>query len=233
MTINCERCKQNKKHHYLGEAQIKIRRHEFYEKYRNVFNKFKKEYGLGLNYSIVGSAKRKLVVVKDHRDNINSKWDIDLQIIIHSSSIERLSKEMSIEDSNFESWLKNKLMELFEEKFKDYNIEDSTSVITLKHKDLTDDNFSGFDIAILKRDGDNNLQYIIKNDQDGSTHNWSDSSLKFVPNRTINWKDNANEIRQKYLNKKCENDYNSNFNKEDINHKPSASLFIEVINEIG
>ena len=188
-----------------------------------VRNEFKKNFGFSFNFMMVGSAKRRLVVVKGE-----SKWDIDYQIVLNSFKVE---KEDCIKIKSF-------LIKSFEKHLdkKNYSINNSNSVITIILKDPEYGNVKkSFDIAIIKNIHGEEKRQILRrksnNPKDENRIRWEDlrhetSTLK--RKKEIKGSEMWKILREIYKEKKCKQ-YSLKKNNKEI--KDSESLFAESIKE--
>lgn len=199
---------------YLSKNATKVNRQEF----KKIFDKLSKNLGdnWSINYRLVGSAKRNLVLVG------NEGYDLDYHIY--------LQKSPSLSDHDIKVKFKNELDNIV----KTYNLtpcEDSTHVLTTKKLDGTKLIYA-YDVAIMRKNK-NDEYLILKNEKTDNNGNGpyhfvevpkaSDFANKYNSiSGTEQWK----KLRSIYKGKK---ESQQNLSKDLRKH--SFSLLIEAVNE--
>jgi hypothetical protein len=199
---------------YLSKNETKVNRQEF----KKIFDKLSKNLGdnWSINYRLVGSAKRNLVLVG------NEGYDLDYHIY--------LQKSPSISDHDIKVKFKTELDNIL----KTYNLtpcEDSTHVLTTKKLDGTKLIYA-YDVAIMRKNK-NDEYLILKNEKTDNNGNGpyhfvevpkaSDFANKYNSiSGTEQWK----KLRSIYKGKK---ESQQNLSKDLRKH--SFSLLIEAVNE--
>lgn len=199
---------------YLSKNATKVNRQEF----KKIFDKLSKNLGdnWSINYRLVGSAKRNLVLVG------NEGYDLDYHIY--------LQKSPSLSDHDIKVKFKTELDNIV----KTYNLtscEDSTHVLTTKKLDGTKLIYA-YDVAIMRKNK-NDEYLILKNEKTDNNGNGpyhfvevpkaSDFANKYNSiSGTEQWK----KLRSIYKGKK---ESQQNLSKDLRKH--SFSLLIEAVNE--
>ena len=199
---------------YLSKNATKVNRQEF----KKIFDKLSKNLGdnWSINYRLVGSAKRNLVLVG------NEGYDLDYHIY--------LQKSPSLSDHDIKVKFKTELDKIV----KTYNLtpcEDSTHVLTTKKLDGTKLIYA-YDVAIMRKNK-NDEYLILKNEKTDNNGNGpyhfvevpkaSDFANKY---NTISGTEQWKKLRSIYKRKK---ESQQNLSKDLRKH--SFSLLIEAVNE--
>ncbi|MDY0139257.1 MAG: hypothetical protein RBR50_06135 [Candidatus Izemoplasmatales bacterium] len=199
---------------YLSKNATKVNRQEF----KKIFDKLSKNLGdnWSINYRLVGSAKRNLVLVG------NEGYDLDYHIY--------LQKSPSLSDHDIKVKFKTELDKIV----KTYNLipcEDSTHVLTTKKLDGTKLIYA-YDVAIMRKNK-NDEYLILKNEKTDNNGNGpyhfvevpkaSDFANKY---NTISGIEQWKKLRSIYKGKK---ESQQNLSKDLRKH--SFSLLIEAVNE--
>ena len=134
---------------YVTKKIVKEAKIEIVKVLKQVNEDIKEKYKGNVNFHIVGSAKRNLIV-----RNGNSPWDIDFQIILD----DKIFNDIEAEEIKIDIWnyFKNRLDD------KNYKVNFSKSVISVTLRETNEYGLSSFDIAILKRNPKNNKLEILR-----------------------------------------------------------------------
>lgn len=199
---------------YLTKRQVKKNRNEFYNIYQMLKSKLGEEWST--SYTLVGSAKRNLVLVG------NEGYDLDFHIYIHKSPIQ--------DEKEIKGLFKEKLDEIIN----NYDLsfcEDSTHVLTTNKITNGQVEYS-YDVAIMRKS--KNGEYLILKNEKGNNGNGPYYFIQ-VPKAkgfvekykqiddVIKWE----KLRSKYKEKK---EAQQGISKQDRKH--SFSLLLESINEV-
>ncbi len=154
--------------------------------YKSLMNK-------GLNVSMVGSAKRNLVFRRG-----DSPWDIDWSIYINKNAMERkLGGTKGIKDWFYEE---------FKKKANGYNLQNSTSVITLTNSKHNHSGLQSHDVAILYYDSSEGETYQLIFDKITQNYIWN--IMKDYSEQIKRYKLIKGEmwttLRAEYLRQRCE-----------------------------
>lgn len=162
-------------------------------------------------FSLVGSSKRNMILVRD--DGKPSSFDFDYQLLISKIKTEPWSLKE----------IKNYFIELFRNQFlnEDWKIEDSTSAITIKNRH---NNYS-FDVVIIEINCKTLRANVLKHYKTNNKHIYSWEELSDYKNHRKNLKlikgiNDWSELREIYKDKKGEG-----------NQTESYLLFIQSVNE--
>lgn len=200
---------------YLTKNETKVNRQEFKKIYDELTDKLGKEWSL--NYKLVGSAKRNLVLVG------NEGYDLDYHIY--------LQKSPAMSDKDIKKKFKNELDKIV----KSYDLtpcEDSTHVLTTKRL-VNNKLIYDYDVAIMKKN--KNEEYLIlkneKNDNNGNGpyHFVEVPKASNFANKynTISGIEQWKKLRSIYKSKK---ESQQSLSKDMRKH--SFSLLIEAVNEV-
>lgn len=199
---------------YLSKNATKVNRQEF----KKIFDKLSKNLGdsWSINYRLVGSAKRNLVLVG------NEGYDLDYHIY--------LQKSPSLTDHDIKVKFKTELDNIM----KTFNLtpcEDSTHVLTTKKLDGTKLIYA-YDVALMRKNK-NDEYLILKNEKTDNNGNGpyhfvevpkaSDFANKY---NSISGAEQWKKLRSIYKGKK---ESQQNLSKDLRKH--SFSLLIEAVNE--
>ena len=199
---------------YVNKSIVKTLMREIKLNFMDTLAKsFKIKYGKGICWSLVGSAKRRLVVQKG-----NSPWDLDYNLCLEAS----IYKE-DIDLFELKLFVKSKLEKICGN---NYSVNMSTSAITVLKKKGDKNGFKGFDIALIIPS--KNLILRGKVNDKTSVDNVKWESLK-TENPWIKGAEKIkgakqwNILRSKFIQKKCDQPKDAT--------KNSYSLFLEVAKE--
>ena len=199
---------------YVNIKDVKKYRKEIVSIILIVIQDIKIKYKKGVNFQIVGSAKKNLVVRKG-----NSDWDIDFQLVLNSKCF-----------NDLDPWkIKEQIFNFFKKRCgEEYTLNMSTSVIEIRVKQKKEWCLSSFDIAIIREIPQKKQVDILRGKVGDKSsinackwENVSDQEYYSKRKDIINWV----EFRRIFLKKKCEN-YDKGKDK-----KETFSLYLESIKE--
>ena len=199
---------------FVKKSEVKKNTKKINEIFPIVQKEVKEKYKKSFSYSMVGSAKRNLVVQLGE-----SPWDVDYQILLQSPVFE--------EESAFE--IKKFFRDSFQKHFgEEYSVKISTSVITICLEDSKGKHaLKSYDVAILKSNLKTNKINVLK-DKDKDTASWEELSSKeadcWEKRKQIKGSKKWEKFRKIYLVKKGKNISKGN-------EKSSLSIYLEAVKE--
>lgn len=165
------------------------------------------------SFYLIGSGKTNLITINGD----NGTYDLDYNLILQKDKADLFSKPQKIKE------LFSKEFDKERNNFNIKKIENSSSVITLKFKDIK----ANVDIAILRKNNNGNYSKIIY-DKNKNRYIWNEIKC------SKNYQDNINlirqqmcwnEVRDRYLFKK------NSYLRQNKNIS-SFSILLETINEV-
>lgn len=165
------------------------------------------------SFYLIGSGKTNLITINGD----NGTYDLDYNLILQKDKADLFSKPQKIKE------LFSKEFDKERNHFNIKKIENSSSVITLKFKDIK----ANVDIAILRKNNNGNYSKIIY-DKNKNRYIWNEikCSKNYQDNiNSIKQQMRWNEVREKYLFKK------NSYLRQNKNIS-SFSILLETINEV-
>lgn len=200
---------------YLSKEEAKPYKKIFMDVAKEVIKLAKKD-GFSICFSLVGSSKRNMILVGDNK--FNFPFDFDYQLLIMKDKNDKSVKET-----------KDYFLNSFREKFLnedweiDWNIQDSTSAITIKNKE---ENYS-YDVVIMKPNPKTLKANILKHYKDNNNHTYS---WEEIPEYKAH-KEHLRQINGPELWSKLRDIYKDK--KETDTQTKSYLLFIESVNDLA
>lgn len=201
---------------YVPKRKAQEMRKEMPGLFRKVLIDFKEEKGLSFTIRIVGSSKRNMIVKFG-----DSKYDTDYQLELQPPK-KCTDVSPDIRATIFELLRRHKPSE--------WNIENSTSVITL-HKRVNGVDVHSFDIAVLKGEDNNSSKSAMNK----ITNQYSWEKIGKLNKAYVDFREDYATIgkltKEIYLEKRQNRHDEINDDKDHKDYKSSSSLFLESVNE--
>ncbi|TCG11961.1 hypothetical protein [Mycoplasma todarodis] len=215
--MECKKC-ENTKCKYVGKKTAKKQRKEIWDILKQLNKKLKENNRKGFMSRLVGSSRRNMVFRHG-----NSMYDTDIQLEFLSPTAKKLEPE-------FKDELNEMIKEIIPET---WTTKISTSVITINKCDDEGKLVHFFDLAILRKK-DDTRQILRGKSSDKTKEDYFKWEALSKYNKAYDKfkeasKDQIQEIKQRYLERKCEN---RGVKKDDLNHRSSSQFFVEVVNEV-
>ena len=195
---------------YMTKAEAKQDKSYFIERADKIRETAKTD-GFSIQFKLVGSSKRNMIL-RNENDEI-AHYDYDYQLWIDKNKKAKTPKE-----------IKEYFLDLFREQFPkpDWKVEDSTAAITIKNKVNKND----YDVAIIETNKETSKPNILKHYKENNEYTWEE--IRDYENhreelKTIKGSQDWNELRDKYKNKKENNEASIE----------SYLLFIEAVHDVA
>lgn len=208
----CEKCE------IISKATVREKKQDIVNALDKIKSEYKEAFNKGMNFSMVGSAKRNLVYQRG-----DSPWDLDFQIYVDRNKL----KDVLGGDGEIREWFYDMLKKHLSNT--KYSFDNSTSVITINSLEVIG-GFASVDIAIVWKDSSsgNNIR-VLKMDKESSNNQYIWNELKKSAKIMKKWKlikgEHWKTLKNYYKDKKCKNSL-----KEKDDQKTSTEILMDAIN---